>query len=148
MPVFSYTSPNLEQNGAIIDVNLYPSLPVIQDLQSKKLAVPTKRLIGLIDTGASCCAFDSPIAKELGLIVRDKQTVLTPSGESDHFLYDIVIFLGSSGDFIPTQAFGTNFQKQPFDIIIGRDVLKACTLVFNGWNNSYDLHLHQEKIIY
>jgi hypothetical protein len=147
MPVFSYTSPNIEKNGAIISVDIFPPFAVIKDLQDKKENIPTKKLIGLIDTGASCSGFNAPIAQELNLIVRDQQPVLTPSGESTHFLYDVVVVLG---DFftrgIPIQAYGVDLSRQPFDFLIGRDILKYCTLIFNGWNNSYDLHLHPEDM--
>ena len=147
MPVFSYTSPNLENNGAIIGVDIFPPFAVIKDLRDKQENVPTKKLIGLIDTGASCSGFDAQIAKELNLIVRDQQAVLTPSGESTHYLYDVVLVLNeffTRG--IPIQSYGLDLSKQPYDILIGRDVLKSCTLIYNGWNNSYDLHLHPEHI--
>jgi hypothetical protein len=146
MPVFAYTLANLEANGATLEVNIFPPFPVITVLQSEKKTIPSRKLIGLIDTGASCTAFSAPIAVDLGLIARDKQIVYTPSGESEHPLYDIVISLANTSIGIPIQAFGAILDKQPYHIILGRDVLRSCTLIYDGWNNSYDLHLHQEKI--
>jgi predicted aspartyl protease len=146
MPVYSYKSPNLEKDGSIIEVSIYPSLPVGQDLRSKNLPVPSKRLKGLIDTGASCTAFNSPIASELGLLVRDKQKVLTPAGQTEQYLYDIVIFLGGSKILMTLQALGADLKNQPYEILLGRDVLKACTLIYNGWDDSYDIHVHEDRI--
>jgi predicted aspartyl protease len=146
MPVFSFTSSDLESNGAIIEVTIWPDFAIIKSLADKGEYVPRKKVVGLIDTGASCSAFDASIANELGLVVRDTQNVLTPSGESSQSLYDVVIVLADAERGISLQAFGANLGKQPYDILLGRDVLKSCTLVFNGWNDSYDLHFHQEKI--
>ena len=147
MPVFSYTSPNLENAGAIVNIDIFPPFPVMKNLAEKGENVPTKKLVGLIDTGASCSGFDDPIAKELNLIVRDQQSVLTPSGKSTHFLYDVVFVLDNYFDRgIPAQAYGLNLSSQPYDILIGRDILKSCTLIYNGWNSSYDLHFHPERI--
>jgi hypothetical protein len=148
MPVFSFTSPNLENGGAIITVRIFPPFAVIKELQDKQEKIPSKTLNGLIDTGASCTAFDAPIATELNLIARDKQTVITPNAESEHFLYDIVVAFGTDGTGLSLQAFGTDLSKQSYDILLGRDVFRNCTLVYNGWNNSYDLHLHYSKDIY
>jgi hypothetical protein len=148
MPVFSFTSPNLENNGATITVRIFPPFAVIKELQDKQEKIPSKTVNGLIDTGASCTAFDASIATELNLIARDKQTVITPNAESEHFLYDIVIGLGTDGNGLSLQAFGTDLSKQPYDILLGRDLFKKCTLIYNGWNNSYDLHLHNNKDIY
>lgn len=148
MPVFSFTSPNLEASGATLTVTLYPPIPIIRQLQNQKQVVPSKRLLGLIDTGASCTGFDAPIAEEMSFIVRDQQKVLTPSGGSEQYLYDVAVQLNTSAIVIPIQAFGFTLKEQPYDIIIGRDILRACSLVYDGWDNSYALHLHQEKVIY
>jgi len=146
MPIFSYASPDIEISGAIINVNMWPDFAVIKNLTDQKLTVPNKSIIGLIDTGASCTAFDSILAGELQLVIRDKQPVLTPSGQSEQYLYDIVITLPNQNLGISLQAFGADLSKQPYDILLGRDVLASCTLIYNGWDNSYDLHFHQDKV--
>jgi hypothetical protein len=77
----------------------------------------------------------------LSLIVRDIQTVLTPSGSSEHNLYDAIIGLPQIGNTAyDVQVFGTILTEQPFDALIGRDILKHCTLIYNGWDNSYSIH--------
>ncbi|MBL7129218.1 MAG: retroviral-like aspartic protease [Ignavibacteria bacterium] len=148
MSVLSYKSPDLESGGATVEIKIFPPPSVIQLYNDKKEKVPTKKVIGLIDTGASKTAIDKNIASELNLIARDKQKVLTPSGDSEHYLYDIVIVLENIKYLIPLQVFGAVLDKQPYDVLLGRDILRYCTLIYNGWNNSYDLHLHGELINY
>jgi hypothetical protein len=80
------------------------------------------------------------------LIIRDRQPVLTPSGQSEQNLYDIVITLANHTFGISLQAFGADLSKRPYDILLGRDVLSSCTLIYNGWDNSYNLHFHQDKV--
>lgn len=144
MPVFSFKSPDLEDEGAMIKVRVYPPTPIIKLYQSKKEKVPFVNVDGLIDTGASCTAFENQIINQLKLIARDKQTVITPNMESEQYLYDIVISLGGYEIGIPIQAFEIDLRKQPYDVLLGRDILKRCTFIYNGWNNSYDLHFHQD----
>jgi len=146
MSVFSYASPNLELFGAIIEVTIWPDFAIIKKLTDDAQKVPNKTIMGLIDTGASCTAIDKSIAEELHLVYRDRQPVLTPSGESEQYLYDIALTLPGQNIGISLQAFGSDLSKQHFGVLIGRDVLSSCTLVFNGWDNSYDLHFHQDKI--
>ena len=148
MPVLSYKSPDLINGGAITEVNVFPPPSVAQLYIDKKEKVPTKKVIGLIDTGASTTAIDKNIASELKLIARDLQDVLTPSGYSKHYLYDIVITFENIKILKYLQVFGVILDKQPYDVLLGRDILRYCTLIYNGWNNSYDLHLHSEFINY
>ena len=148
MSVLSYKSPDLESGGASIEVKIFPPLAVMQEYSAKKEKVPVKKVIGLIDTGASRTAIDKNIASELKLIARDQQKVLTPSGDSKHYLYDIIITLENTKVLIPLQVFGAVLEKQPYDVLLGRDILRYCTLIYNGWNDSYDLHFHGEFINY
>jgi hypothetical protein len=41
----------------------------------------------------------------------------------------------------PILALGANLEAQPYNALIGRDILSNCTLIYNGWDNSYQLHL-------
>ena len=146
MPVLSYKLANLEINGASVELSISPPRPVIQEYLRKKQAVPTKKIIGLIDTGATSTAIDSALAKELHLVARDQQVVFTPNGESKQNLYDILVSFDNMNIQIATQAFGAELSKQPYSALIGRDILRSCTLIYNGWNNSFDIHFHPEKI--
>lgn len=49
--------------------------------------------------------------------------------------------VGLQSNVISIMAIGANLTKQPYDALIGRDILKLCTLIYNGWDNSYQLHI-------
>jgi hypothetical protein len=142
MPVFPNRVPNLQNIGPIIEVVIFPPQPVFNKLRQEGLVPPDRKLIALIDTGASRSCIDDPIANELGLIARDVVQVQTPSGSSRQYVYDLGFAMpGLQTTIIPITAIGANLTNQPYDALIGRDILKSCTLIYNGWDNSYQLHM-------
>ena len=72
----------------------------------------------------------------------DVVQVQTPSGSSRQYVYDLGFAMpGLQTTIIPITAIGANLTNQPYDALIGRDILKSCTLIYNGWDNSYQLHM-------
>lgn len=142
MPVFPNKVHDLQNIGPIIEVVVFPSEPIFNKMRSDGLIPMTKKLIALIDTGASGSCIDNETAKELGFIARDVSKIQTPAGESERPVYDIGFALpGLQTNILPVIAVGIDLAKQPYDALIGRDILKFCTLVYNGWDNSYQLHM-------
>ena len=142
MPVFPNRVPNLQNVGPIIEVVIFPPQPVFNKLRQEGKTPPDKKLIALIDTGASRSCIDDLIANELGLIARDVVRVQTPSGSSQQYVYDLGFAMpGLQTSIIPITAIGANLTNHPYDALIGRDILKLCTLIYNGWDNSYQLHM-------
>jgi len=142
MPVFPNKVPDLKEIGPTIEIIIYPSQPVLLQLKNEGKPVPSQRLIALIDTGASGSCIHYSLAKELGLIVRNVTEVYTPSGVSQHEIYDIGLSLPNLyTNIMQVEALGVDLEKQPFDALIGRDILSQCTLIYNGWDNSYQLHI-------
>jgi predicted aspartyl protease len=142
MPVFPNRVPNLQNVGPIIEVVVFPPQPIFNKLRQEGKTPPSRKLIALIDTGASGSCIDDPIASELGLIARDVVSIQTPSGESQQSVYDLGFAMpGLQTSIIPIMAIGANLTNQPYDALIGRDILKLCTLIYNGWDNSYQLHM-------
>lgn len=142
MAVFPGRVPDLENIGPIIEVIIFPPEPVFKKFQEEGKPIPRKKVIALIDTGASCSCIDVSVAIELNLIAHDVVPILTPSGESMQSVYDLGLgFPTLSSNIIAVQAVGSDLAKQPYQSLIGRDILKHCTLVYNGWDNSYNLHL-------
>lgn len=144
MPVFPNRVQNLQQIGPIIEVVLVPPPPVVERLQSEGKKSPSKKVIALIDTGASGSCINEPISKELGLIVRDIVPVQTPSGTSKQGVYDVgflLILPGIITSPLIIQALSSDLTNQPYQALIGRDILNYCTLIYNGWDNSYQLHI-------
>jgi enamine deaminase RidA (YjgF/YER057c/UK114 family) len=57
------------------------------------------------------------------------QTVVVKTGN-----FKTLYISGQIGD-------GADLEAQPYNALIGRDILSNCTLIYNGWDNSYQLHL-------
>ena len=142
MPVFPNKVPDLVSIGPIIEVILYPSKPVFDQFKKEGKSVPSKKVIALIDTGASGSCFHHQIARELGLVAHDEVPVGTPAGITMQLIYDMCFSLPSlTNTILPIVALGANLEQQPYKAFIGRDILKDCTLIYNGWDNSYQLHI-------
>jgi predicted aspartyl protease len=124
----------------VIEVVLFPPQAVVEIFRKQNKQVPMTRLLGLIDTGASNSCVNDSIAKRLHLIPRDKHVVSTPNGQNEQYLYDASMRLQITGDRVwEIQLFGANLEGQPYQALIGRDILKHCTLIYNGWDNSFNV---------
>tara|TARA_B100001105_G_scaffold96114_1_gene76450 strand:+ start:610 stop:999 length:390 start_codon:yes stop_codon:yes gene_type:complete len=93
----------------------------------------------LIDTGASCSWVDEMHMRSLGLQPRSWAEVHTVTGggiATEFPAYEVGITLG--GQASPnTRRFqlligGQPFINQPFDGLIGRDILNVCRIGWNG----------------
>jgi len=132
---------DLKIYGPTIQVTILPSTVEVEQLRKNGLTIPTLQIIALIDTGASCCSISTEVAKKLSLVSFEKETIYTPSGASEHLLFDIGLILPVfPNKAIPIQVFAVNLEKQPISMLIGRDILSICTLFYNGSDNSFTLH--------
>lgn len=143
MPSFFKRITNLQAEGPIIDVILFPPAVTINSFREQGKEIPQLRVTALIDTGASCTCIDLTLPPQLNLISRDYINVRTPSGISEHFTYDIGFMLpqqlGHKMSFI--EVTGADLKEQGFEVLIGRDILSTCTLIYNGSDNSFQLHV-------
>jgi hypothetical protein len=148
MPFLTFRNDDLQRSGPNIEVSIVPPQPVAEQLQKEGKDVPGFRANALIDTGASSSCISQVIVDSLNLIPFDVQIVHTPSGQSEQLFYDAGIVLPiSQPNIISVQTPCSNFQtpcsnlsKQPFQVLIGRDVLAHCTFFYNGLDNSFVLH--------
>jgi len=141
MPHLHHKSSNLQNKGPVIDVIIHPPKPKCELLKLKGEKIPSLKAIGLIDIGASCTCIDKSIANALHLIPRDIKKVYTAGGEDLQALYDIGVILPVTENVvIYAQSLEAKLAQQPYKVLIGRDILSQCTLVYNGWDNSYNLH--------
>lgn len=143
MPSLFKRPANLHNEGACVDIRIYPPVNVLSEYRDKSMEMPFRPCRGLIDTGASISAIDPSIAGALNLIVRNNIPVLTPSGTSHHFTYDVGFMLPSELGFkiYFIEVTGAELAQQGFDVLIGRDILQYLTLIYNGADNSFQLHL-------
>ena len=138
-----HKSPNLKIAGPTIEVFVLPSKSVLDFLKSQNKNIPKFKGIALIDTGASNTCINKPIADILKLHAHDKRKILTPSGESKEPkpIYDISIIIPLAQTIIfSLEATGADLEKQPYSVLLGRDILSQLTLIYHGWDNSFTLH--------
>lgn len=100
--------------------------------QGKPLPTPRPGL-ALIDTGASGTCIDEQAAQGLGLPVIDvvKMTSATHA-DQEAKVYPIQITIPPSLVFNVPRAIGAVLAPQGLLILIGRDLLSACNLFYNG----------------
>jgi predicted aspartyl protease len=95
----------------------------------------------LFDTGASVTCVDDETAKQLGLPVINMVTIASASHEaSKHNVYPISLeILGPNIVFDSIPAVGGPLKAQGLAALIGRDVLRLCTLHYNGLVGQFTL---------
>ena len=142
MPHLIRQSSDLILEGPIIEVTVVPPRQVIELLIKEGKPVVTTKAIALIDTGASCTCIDNTVARSIGLVSHDIKRVLTASGEDMQCLYDAGILLPTMSTYaFSVQVLEAKLAKQPYKVLLGRDVLRHCSLIYHGWNHTYTLHL-------
>lgn len=102
----------------------------------------------LVDTRASCLCIDRSVLQKLGLGPTGSSLMSTPSTGATPAtvdLYDVSFSIFSTQEEAPLSyrtipAIETQLlESQGFHVLIGRDVLKHCMLVFDGRNGRFSL---------
>jgi hypothetical protein len=141
MAFLTVSNTSLNLTGPIIEVVICPPQPISQQLQKQGKQVPVFKATAPIDTGATATCISDEIITKLGLISYDIQDVYTAAGPSQQMLYDIGVGLPiSQPNLLSVQAPCADLSGQPFQVLIGRDILSMCTLFYNGKDNSFVLH--------
>ncbi len=129
------------RSGALIDVHIGPSDVRRRALLRQKRAVPPSiQATLLIDTGASASLVDAALMRALQL---------TPTGATSYHsssthgvaqtceVYDVQLVLGGMATantfrIDPLEIMAVPFINQPFEGLLGRDVLGKLQLGWNG----------------
>lgn len=131
----------ISRAGAVVDVYLGVSELRRKALQQRGVTPPHPVQVSLlIDTGATCSWVDeSYMARNLGLEPRGWEQVHTvhSRGVPDKFFaYDASLTIGGyateKSRHFQIQICTQPFINQPFDGLLGRDVLNKCRLGWNG----------------
>ena len=104
-------------------------------------------VVGLVDTGASCTCVDTDIISQLDIPVSGNTKVYTPSTgnqpmDADQFDIGLAIFASEKEQphlVRNLPVVGCDFKDQGYKVLIGRDVLSRCMLVYNGILGQYTL---------
>ena len=141
MPFITKRSDNLWHHGPTVDLIFVPPKSIADQLKKEGKPIPMIKAIALIDTGASHTCISSNIVNGLSLLPYDVQEVHTAGGRVQQLIYDIGIITQISGNIIlSTQAPCATMDEQPYQALLGRDILRHCSLHYNGADNSFSLY--------
>lgn len=104
-----------------------------------------ERMMGLVDTGASGTCVDPVVIKKLGLSPTGTVPIHTPSTAGKaHTCYQYDVSFGlyhAKGSMFhaTVPVIETELSTQGFHVLIGRDVLASCLLIYDGAASSFTL---------
>lgn len=130
--------------GPRLRVILGPEQTIARQLQQKGEQLPgTVTGWALIDTGASCTCVDEDVAKQLQLPAVDVEIMTSASQEAcERNVYPVSILVPDLQlPISASRAIGASLKAQDLVLLIGRDVLQACLLVYNGRIGQFTLSI-------
>jgi len=134
----------LVQRGPIVKVSLSVGQAIAEQIRAAggELPAPVSGL-ALIDTGASATCIDDAAAQTLRLPVIDVVTMTSASHAATRCnVYPVQIeAIGFPMNINTPRALGAELQAQGLVMLIGRDVLRHCLLVYNGLTGSFSLSI-------
>jgi predicted aspartyl protease len=111
-------------------------------LQQGQAVPPPKTGFALIDTGASFTCIDDQAAKDLGLPIIDVASISSAShAQHQCNVYPVQISIPPMLILQSPRTIGAALAAQGLLVLIGRDVLQHCLLVYNGGTGSITLSL-------
>jgi len=125
----------LRDHGIIIQVEIGVDNQTAEALRQQGHPVPASvTCSALIDTGASNLAIDPTIAQQLGLRRTGTRPTYTANGPRDSVVYAVSLdFPGTTlNTFEVLEAMDCNLTGQPFQCLIGRDVMSNWHMHYNG----------------
>ena len=138
----------IEDDGPLLNVQLSVSATHAAALTQAQKPIPeTFPAKGLVDTGASCTSVDPGVVAALGLSPVGEMRMVTPSTGAESvavYQYDVGVAIFSSLDDAPLVIPALPVAEFPllnqgFHVLIGRDILSRCVLVYNGSAGLYTL---------
>jgi predicted aspartyl protease len=131
--------------GPVIDITVKAPSAIVQGLVAQGIQPPVSRSgHGLIDTGASQTAIDPDVLKQLQApLVR--QVTVQGAAISHRIVGVYVVELefpsthSTSLHRFTLPVIGARPADQGIDALIGRDILQACILIYDGPQNHLTL---------
>jgi predicted aspartyl protease len=125
----------LQQRGPVIQVTVALAQAAAQALVQAGQTAPTPESgLALIDTGASHTCIDNAAATKMGLPVIDvvRMTSATHAHEPCNVHPIQIEVTGAHISIDAARVLGANLAPQGLLLLIGRDVLQNCNLIYNG----------------
>ncbi len=142
MPRLKRTLGDLTRTGPTLDIRLEPVLGVQEILRAEGQAVPSVKLLGMIDTGASGTLVQSAVFPQLGIESSTSVRLRTASTVAPllrgKFRVRVVL--------TPTVAFEVDAVEgaligQNVQCLIGRDILEEVIFTYDGPNSRFSVTL-------
>ena len=157
MPIYNYYSikpdgniiedPNLLRLvGPLLSVEITIPTALVQLYNQTKQAIPAP-ITGwaILDTGAYRTCIDNTTIQSLGVNAVGLEDTLTPAGRKKqntypaHFKFPGTTIDLDFGEVIGADLQGQKYNNQNIIALVGRDILSACILIYNGKSGMYTL---------
>lgn len=131
----------LQSQGLLLQAEVNVTDVLAQILTEQKQVIPAAKTgRALVDTGASICAIDEGAAVELGLQPVGQSSVSGVGGTQIHNVYVAkILFPGTPIPALEWTLTGADLKDQNLLLLIGRDILRHCVLIYNGPLGCYTL---------
>jgi hypothetical protein len=135
MPHFNI---KISSDGPVIDLAVAIGRTWAERLAARAVPIPSPRVVrALIDTGADLSAVHPEILGQLGGQATGSVRIRRPGTRNFRFapISDVELAIGGAGPnalWIPTQVVGVAPSTPTVLALIGRDLLRHCTMFYNG----------------
>lgn len=141
-----HVTQTIQASGPILECRVGVSVDRAKALKSTSSPIPPTVLIqGLVDTGASASTIDPTVVEALGLTPTGQAMMITPTTGAvpqPCATFDISLTLVHPNLQLRLGALPvceSVLAHQGFEMLIGRDVLKQCLLVYDGQDDTFTL---------
>jgi predicted aspartyl protease len=134
----------LANRGPVVQASIAVADQVAKSIVAEGGTLPDPQTgWALIDTGASSTCVDDEVAQALGLPAVDVVRIASAShSASEQNVYPIRLEIaGLPVSLNAPRAIGAPLKAQGLVALIGRDVLAACTLFYNGPNGQLTISI-------
>lgn len=131
----------LRREGAIINIQVAVPAALAQQLQAAGKTVPPPQMVrGMVDTGASISTVSDQVAAAAGLQAVGTIPLYGVGGGGEKPVYATSFTLTDYGVTLdPLEVGGVSINMPGVDILIGRDVLKALDLAWQGVQGNFNI---------
>lgn len=142
MPIYKSTVPDLAALGPSIHVSIGPSRELIAAFSPLGIELSSPHpAAALVDTGAHTTVLSPELVRRLRIEPVGKAPISTPSTTAAIMCDRYHINVYFEEDFVVENVFAIEAPMGgvPYQCLIGRDILKLATLVYDGPNNQFAL---------
>jgi len=131
----------LRKNGALVEVTISVPAAYAAQLQSQGKPVPPAQTVkGLVDTGASISTVSDAVSSAAGLQQVGSVPIGGVGGMSEKPIFAASFALPKYGVKVdPIEVGGVSIPMPGVDILVGRDILKALHLDYEGPEGVFQL---------